>query len=516
MIDFNQVTNEIISNTDENIEKNEAKIEANNENVTHIKPIKDNEFQGLNIEKTTLEEIIDTILVNAENQNLIDFLGGIYGEKVISYKKDGSKQIIKLKYYRTGATKFLIHLMQQENIRIIKDGEKLYFYNNCYWEKIENDKFILFLKDFSLKVGIFELEIDDEYLKKMYKDILNYIPSYETKRQNLINLKNGTFNLDTLKLQPFNPDDYLFYQLDFNFEPNAVNNTFMKYLETTIPDKDTRQTLQEALGGIFIKNNTIKLEYSLFFNGSGSNGKSTLLDIIEVLLGDENISRVPLSRLKEEYYIMRLQHKLVNISPENNMTNFDKDIFKMTSSQEPLLGRDPREKPQEINDYGRFIYAVNELKLSDYENTYGFWRRFIIIPFEVEFDEHTKDPEMFNKILNDGLSGVFNWILEGAKRILSRDKKNIFISEKCNLEVKKLQRDTDPVIQFIYDEGYKKSKTTLIKVSDLYNEFRNYCVSVGIHTKITRKDFSKRLISLGFKKHISNYYYFFIEKQANN
>ena len=67
---------------------------------------------------------------------------------------------------------------------------------------------------------------------------------------------------------------------------------FMKYLDRVLLDEDAQKVLAEYIGWIFTP---LKLEKCLFLYGSGKNGKSVFVDIVEALLGKENISHESLS-----------------------------------------------------------------------------------------------------------------------------------------------------------------------------------------------------------------------------
>ena len=44
---------------------------------------------------------------------------------------------------------------------------------------------------------------------------------------------------------------------------------------------------------------------------------------------------------------------------------------------------------------------------------HGIWRRVILIPFEVTFDEDTRDDQLENKLLKE-LPGILNWAIKGC------------------------------------------------------------------------------------------------------
>ena len=49
----------------------------------------------------------------------------------------------------------------------------------------------------------------------------------------------------------------------------------------------------------------------------------------------------------------------------------------------------------------------------------GFYRRFLIAPFQVEIPKARINPELSRKIIAQELPGIMNWVLEGRKRLVT-------------------------------------------------------------------------------------------------
>ena len=73
------------------------------------------------------------------------------------------------------------------------------------------------------------------------------------------NLKNGTFEItpNGTRLKLFNSNDFLTYQLPFEYDPNAEALLFQQYLDTVLPYKALQNILSEFLG-MFYKHQNIK------------------------------------------------------------------------------------------------------------------------------------------------------------------------------------------------------------------------------------------------------------------
>jgi len=456
------------------------------------------------------DELINRLLQDVKKINIYEYLKEL-GWKP-RYDKEGNYLPPKQKEIKVGLIEYLLNLAKSKDWKIIKDeSDTIYIYNGAYWIPFSRNEIIEFLQKFALKVGLPLLEAKDEaFIEKLYKQLINALPIRKRKKStlNLINLQNGTFNIETMELQPFNPDDFLTYQLPFEYNPTAINSLWLKFLDEILPNKDTQRTLQEVLGSIFIKN--IKLEYAYFLYGSGANGKSVVMEVLKALFGANNLSFYSIEELNKEYNRAELKDKILNIASEAETREIKSDLFKRLASGEPVTARHLYGRPFEMENYAKLLFLVNRLKLKSIEYTEGFFRRFLIIPFNVTIPKEKRDKKLHLKIINEGLDGVLNWIIEGAKSVLINE--DIFISDECEKAFKQFIKDIDSVIQFLEDNNLVKSDYNRYYTSDLIADYRKWCFENGIKP-LGRNEFLHRLEALGYTKLKDKRHYFLIGKK---
>ena len=187
---------------------------------------------------------------------------------------------------------------------LCKQFDFVYCYNGKHWQLIDKEELKAFLGQAAEKMGysVYESRFY-EFREKLYKQFLSAaflpVPPVDPNRV-LINLENGTFTIakGKHKLEKHNPKDFLRYVLPFAYDEQAQAPNFTKYLERVLPDESSRMVLAEYVGYIFTRN--LKLEKMLLLYGSGANGKSVFFEVINALLGKENISNYSLASLNEE------------------------------------------------------------------------------------------------------------------------------------------------------------------------------------------------------------------------
>ena len=373
----------------------------------------------------------------------------------------------------------------------------LYIFDGKYWSPITADEFKPFLTKVAEKLGVPSFDARHFLFQdELYKQFLASanLPTPEGSSEVLINLLNGTFLIDgdRQELKEFDPADFLKYQLNFEYNPDATAPIFTQYLNRCIPDKDCQMVLAEYIGYVFVKN--LKLEKALILYGSGANGKSVFFEIVNALLGQENICSYSLSNLTkyDSYERAELSNKLLNYASEIN-GKLESSVFKQLVSGEPVQAREIYGKPFIMRDYGKLIFNCNELP-KETEQTNAFFRRFLIVPFNVTIPESEQNPELATIIINSELAGVFNWVLDGLKRLLKN--KRFTDSNLIREQISEYRKESDSVQSFIDDEGYEKSETETILIKDLYPIYKNFCQDNG-YKPVGARNFIKRLSSAG-------------------
>jgi putative DNA primase/helicase len=227
----------------------------------------------------------------------------------------------------------------------------------------------------------------------------------------------------------------------------------------------------------------------LILYGTGANGKSVFFEIINALLGFQNVSNYSLQSLTNEngYNRAKIANKLVNYASEIN-GKLETDIFKLIASGEPIEARLPYGEPFILNEYAKLIFNCNELP-KDVEHTNAFFRRFLIIGFDVTIPEANQDKQLANNIIQNELSGVFNWILKGLERLL--EQKNFSKCEAVENARSNYEIQSDSVKLFIDELEYRTS-TDYTTIKTLYDQYKVFCIDDG-YRPVKKSNFMKRL-----------------------
>lgn len=290
-----------------------------------------------------------------------------------------------------------------------------------------------------------------------------------------INLLNGKLNWSALELSPHDPDEFEILQLPVKYDPDAQCPTFNKYLETTL-DPEVIELVKEVIGYCLIADT--RFEKAVMLTGSGSNGKSVLLDVIQDLLGQDNVSNVELQELEENRFkAAGLLGKLANVFSDLDDRGLkSSSMFKVLVTGDRITAERKFGQPFEFKNYARLLFSANKLP-SSRDRSYAFYRRWLIIPFEKTFDGSTADKSLKRKLKNpQELSGILNLAIKGLHNIVRNGCFTTPIQVQNALQ--EYQSMNDTMTSFIL-ECTQGDPGGMVNKQTFYNYYRNWCEDQG-------------------------------------
>lgn len=431
-------------------------------------------------------------------------------EQAKEIQKQLDRLKLNIKHFLILSIENVLKLAEKNRWGLCKNHDFIYLYNGTYWAEIDKETFQKFLGEAAEQMGVAKFSARYyQFREQLFKQFLAtaYLPTPESNKDTvLINLQNGTFEISPqgTKIRPFDRSDFITYQLPFEYNPQAKAPLFETYLKRVLPDQERQKVLAEYLGYVFIKHgsNALKEEKALVLYGTGANGKSVFFEIVNALLGVENVSSFSLQSLTNEngYFRAKLANRLLNYASEIN-GNLEASIFKQLVSGEPVEARLPYGQPFILKQYAKLIFNCNELP-KDVEHTNAYFRRFLIIPFDVTIPPQEQDKNLHTKIIEKELSGVFNWVLQGLNRLL--EQKKFSDCEAAQQAVEQYRIESDSVQMFLSEYGYHISTTKGTPLKNMFADYKSYCIENGFKTCSVRT-FSDRLRSSGYQIDRKNY-----------
>lgn len=375
-----------------------------------------------------------------------------------------------------------------------KSDQQVNAYVGTHWERIDSQLWMDFIDECAERCGLAEsLRKTPSFMNPLYESVAFNLKKHRRKPHRsdevLLNFPNGTLVVKkdgTVELREHNRDDLFFYCLGYCYDPNAEYIRWQQFLDRVLPDPQAQLLFAEYLGYCLMSDH--RFEKLLWLYGPGQNGKSTALTVIEWLFGSENISYLSLENLtNDEKKLALFEHKLLNISSETGR-NINASVMKQIASGETLTVEQKYLNPRLITDYGKVITATNQMPKS--ENTFAFFRRFVILPFDQTITEQEKDVHLAEKLKTE-LAGILNWIIEALIGLMSRQAFTSCESSERALEQYKLESDN----VMLFRKEMLETSEEPTKAIELFKAYKDFCKASEFYA-VGKGIFYKRLDAL--------------------
>ena len=387
-----------------------------------------------------------------------------------------------------------------------KESLVCFVFNGTHWEAYRDSDLMTFAQDHFKPAA--DTKMANEFSNLISRS--NPRPSewFSDTTRRKMNFRNGVLDLDTMELHPHSPAYGFRSVLGYDYDPTATAPMFEKFLMDVMADrKELTQVLLEFAGYAFSGDNCWA-QKALILQGTGANGKSTFMDTLGALAGGEHLfSSLAPDDLSNDQNLVMLDGALFNLAEEMPRNVRQEGKLKNLISGGKVLAKILYKQPHAFANRAKLIFSCNELPHTK-DASDGFFRRFIIVPFDRKYKEGERDDFIGAKLLTE-LPGIFNLIIEGYKRLQAQRK---FTTSGVLTEVvEEFRRDTDTVSAWVDDRVNLAAKPEVRAVLlDLYksyavfagetgNDPENYAVFTTRFGRIVGKDRRKREIVGGRK-----------------
>ena len=399
--------------------------------------------------------------------------------------------------------------------RFCPEAKSWYTYEGGKWQKDVGALLVSSkVKEFVRLMGLYCGEIKDDEDRKKYMafvmkmgdrrfrdrlvkdaaDCMRIQIAEFDKNPYLLNCKNGTYNLKTGVFSEHNYKDFLTMQTNFEYTVQDVNcERWEKFIsEVTQGDEGKADYLQRALGYSIL--GTSKEECMFVLHGKTTrNGKSTLLDAIQHMLGDyATVTPVELICKSERQKdanapsstLAQLKGKrFVTMSESDTSGKLDESTIKQYTGGEEITARELYQSSFTYKPQFTMWLSCNDLPTVRDKSLFASDRVRVI-----EFNRHFSDEEQ-DKSLKDyfespeAMKGIFTWLITGCENYKRR---GLRMNQEMQKVIKQYAKDNDIVLQFLEDRC-EQSIDGSIKAKSLYDTDKVWCRGNGFYTCSLKK-----------------------------
>ena len=313
--------------------------------------------------------------------------------------------------------------------------------------------------------------------------LLSIIPDFEitNDRGVIANVKNGLLNIATLELQPHTPNFVSLIQYPVVYDPTAKCPIWDICIDNWMEgeEKEEKKRLLKQFSGYSLSSSML-YDRALFLVGDGGNGKSTFVDTIAMVIGHDATSHIDLESLYAQYGMKGLMGKRLNIIEEVHGNYYQSNKLKKLISGEKVT-IDVKYKDQfTFRPQAKFVFAVNQMPRVDDTST-ATERRICAIHFKNNFrDNPNRQLRSDMGLLAKELSGILNWMLEGAKDLRNNEK---FITTKEQTQMLSEYRQENSSVEGFIGECLVYEPGVVTDARDLYDSYRKWCDGDGRKAK---------------------------------
>ena len=313
----------------------------------------------------------------------------------------------------------------------------------------------------------------------------------------LLNLPSGTCDLRTGAVREHNAQDYITKQTAVDPSGDGMD-VWEDALRTFFQgDADLIRYVQEIVGLAAI--GKVYIEALVIAYGEGRNGKSTFWNTIARVLGtySGNMSADPLTvgckrNVKPELAEAKGKRMIIAAELEEGMRLNTSNVKQLCSTDEIYAEKKYKAPFSYVPTHTLVLYTNHLPRVGAIDQ--GTWRRLIVIPFNAKIEGKADIKNYADFLFKTAGSAVLQWIIEGAKRVISNDYK-IVQPKVVRDAIQKYKENNDWLSHFL-DDCCEVGDDFEAKSGEFYNAYRSYCLQMGEYTRSTT-DFYSALESTG-------------------
>ncbi len=373
-----------------------------------------------------------------------------------------------------------------KEMQIITYHDRTFVYEDGYYQESDNT---ILAKMIDLYPSI---------TQKQRNEVLTYIKivthvEEASQSDYWLNVKNGRLDLRHRKLHPHDPKYVDFERINAIYDPKLSDPSVDAILNRVFCNDEELMTLFKQIVGYSLLKNT-RHQMAFFLTGSGSNGKSTILQMVKNLFGYRNTASLSLTDLEDKFKVAELENKLINIGDDISNTPIkDTGKFKKLVSGEGVMVERKNQRPFDLLNYATFWFSTNKMPNFG-DKSEGMQRRITILPFNAKFSpkDNDYDPDIADKVMTDtAMSHLLNLAIEGLHKLRSHGRFSIPRSVVAANEGYKIESSS--VLQWFEDTGYPPKRLEAKTTQHWYELYKQWCYDAGYAKPFSRRQFVAEL-----------------------
>jgi P4 family phage/plasmid primase-like protien len=310
-------------------------------------------------------------------------------------------------------------------------------------------------------------------------------------------MSNGILDIDAVMedrddyLRPNTPEWFSMVSLPYAFDADAECPRWHAFLNYNLEGDPERIAILQEWAGYLLLPDTGEQKF-VVLEGEGSNGKSVYIAALTAMLGEENVSTVPLEVFGDRFSRTDTLGKLLNAAGDcGDLDKAAEGYLKSFTGGDRMFFDRKGVSGINCRPTARLMIACNNRpRFSD--RSQGIWRRMLLIPWQVEITRAKKVKGM-DKIewwqQSGELPGIFRWALAGLARL--RQQAGFTDSTVMKEALEDYQEEMNPAKVFL-KANVEESEGSAIKSASLYSMYARWAKENG-YCPLAERTFGKEV-----------------------
>jgi putative DNA primase/helicase len=378
------------------------------------------------------------------------------------------------------------------NYRVLADTKQFIIFNGTHWEELELQRVKEWVSSI-IHPSASKAEIEETVYRMQCKSVVNRSEFAGTAR-GMLNFKNVVYDIINNKTMTHGPEYGFFNVIPYDYDPRATCPLWDQFLDQIMLGRERLVTRLMRFAGYCLAYDSYWIQKCLILYGSGSNGKSVFMETLGKVIGDDNVSKLPLNEIiNDKQARLQLVHKFFNFSDESSKHVFkESSMFKTLTQGGSMNVKKLYAQEYTVENKAKFIISFNEMpETGDF--TPAFYRRLSIIPFDfkVEPGDAAYIPDLKERIWATELPGICNKMIAQYRDLLANpvwedaDESKVLLNQ---------YRESADVVQMYRNDWVEVTNVETDEVTNdqMYEMYKRYS-DVNGYRQITSAAFFKRL-----------------------
>lgn len=330
------------------------------------------------------------------------------------------------------------------------------------------------------------IQLAPKLRKTQRKEVLEYLDLIAEEKApsdpRYIAFTNGVYDIAEDVLVPYSPDFVITNRIPWDWKPGAYDELVDRTLnKLSCNDPQVRAVLEECAGACMYRSALLAGGKAFILTGDRANGKSTFLDMVKAMVGDDNVASLDLKEIGDRFSTSMIAGKLLNAGDDiadDFLQGSAVSIFKKVVTGNRIKAENKGMDPFEFNPFCKLIFSANDVpRMKD--RTGAVMRRLVIIPFNATFSKSDPDYDpmiVYKLTTQQAMEYLIQLAVAGLKHVVA--DREFTKCMKVQEEMDEYELENNPIVGFLSDEG--ADRILHQPTVDVFRRYQVYCQQAAL------------------------------------